>query len=762
MATARPRVVFVPGTMGSVLVDTSLNRDPDAAERACRENLGPWLTAASTLSAIDFCKDEKPAVIWGKYGMLHWLLDTDEWVARLTTGNGIDRSSTAKDRVGTDIIPPSPCPRQPARSSMFGEDPVASLLATLAQHDRFPELASLTVNLALLTIPISLATAIFADPITEDQVRMDPYGDFLNQLCADGADLLVFPYDWRLSNAFNATRLAAAIHRKWWRRTKPNDVGPDTIPLDERVTIVAHSMGGLLARFYIEAETADVGYISDRAARKIRLAGHRYVRQLITVATPHLGAPLAYTSFVGASDNFEESTVLKYLRRMSGNTSVDVSGLPLSEKDQRTLAEHYSSLIELFPVYRFMPRENTDQLLDTDAELAATYKTAIERSGKTSTVKPMLHSSRNWAWRMLAEFRRHLVPAPCLDYWLVRNGLTYTFASGDDYTQLVRGDWVGTTVSAYDGRTGKVDVSARGDGVVPWKSAALYPYIGGADHIQWIPVRGSGWDHQRLLQHPTVRAACIELVRNPPPLKRLPLHRLSRDDLQDLVEQLLKAMGYGGRSPRAVISVVSVEFRDPVDSSLIPFRSGGQGWVVEPHRLPAGAIYCRPDSKEYVCRLEHGKIGPRQFVAIRNVFDDPTKALVMYGGVLFLPESACGRTLDVLTWNVGTMGDLQRSATNETHSEQQLALWFTTWFDRMEWNGRVAALSIRNERLSPCSQCVADLTSIGRLLGDRVSRCIAWSKLYDTTTGAGPTDLAEVGKLRANWEIEPRSPMPTR
>jgi hypothetical protein len=131
--------------------------------------------------------------------------------------------------------------------------------------------------------------------------------------------------------------------------------------------------------------------------------------------------------------------------------------------------------------------------------------------------------------------------------------------------------------------------------------------------------------------------------------------------------------------------------------------------------------------------------------------------------VLFLPDSSCARSLEVLTWNVGTMTDLQRSATNETHSERQLAEWFTAWFKHLGWRDHVAALSIRNVELSPCSQCVDDLTSMASLVGGRVSRRIAWKKLYSTTTGAGPTDRAEVRKLeRADWQVVPGSEMPAR
>jgi pimeloyl-ACP methyl ester carboxylesterase len=75
--------------------------------------------------------------------------------------------------------------------------------------------------------------------------------------------LFVFAYDWRLSNADNAIKLKDYIGcvQKFYPGTQ--------------VDILAHSMGGLIAR------------------RHILNPGPRNVRRLVTVATPWLGAPKA-------------------------------------------------------------------------------------------------------------------------------------------------------------------------------------------------------------------------------------------------------------------------------------------------------------------------------------------------------------------------------------------------------------------------------------------------------------------------------------
>jgi hypothetical protein len=181
--------------MGSVLVDRQLYGDREAAEKQCERNVGPLLAKVSEAALISLCEDENPAILWGKYGMVHWLLNPKEWVTRLLTGNGIDRS-WSRGEYQTGILSSTPCRarQKPPLSSddlrallTGGPDITAFFEALQAQQETFPELASLDVNLGLLTIPLATLLALFADPLTEDQVIVHPYRDFLNSLCEDGA-----------------------------------------------------------------------------------------------------------------------------------------------------------------------------------------------------------------------------------------------------------------------------------------------------------------------------------------------------------------------------------------------------------------------------------------------------------------------------------------------------------------------------------------------------------------------------------------------
>jgi pimeloyl-ACP methyl ester carboxylesterase len=81
------------------------------------------------------------------------------------------------------------------------------------------------------------------------------------------ANLLTFAYDWRLSNRASANRLAEGITRKLdaWRR--------HTGDQEAKVLLIAHSMGGLVSRYWLEV-----------------LEGWRDCRALVTFGTPYRGS----------------------------------------------------------------------------------------------------------------------------------------------------------------------------------------------------------------------------------------------------------------------------------------------------------------------------------------------------------------------------------------------------------------------------------------------------------------------------------------
>ncbi len=98
--------------------------------------------------------------------------------------------------------------------------------------------------------------------------QYDPLIEYLQEALGYtlGDDLLEFPYDWRLPLEESALRLAQAIDE--WQVHPP-------------ITLIAHSMGCLVSRYYVE-----------------QLGGKRKVDRLLLMGGPHQGAPKALTSLL--------------------------------------------------------------------------------------------------------------------------------------------------------------------------------------------------------------------------------------------------------------------------------------------------------------------------------------------------------------------------------------------------------------------------------------------------------------------------------
>jgi pimeloyl-ACP methyl ester carboxylesterase len=81
-------------------------------------------------------------------------------------------------------------------------------------------------------------------------------------------NLVAVPYDWRLSNRYNGRRLKSIVEpalERW--RSQGGEYA------DARLVFVCHSMGGLVARWYLEKE-----------------GGAQVTRRLVTLGTPYRGA----------------------------------------------------------------------------------------------------------------------------------------------------------------------------------------------------------------------------------------------------------------------------------------------------------------------------------------------------------------------------------------------------------------------------------------------------------------------------------------
>jgi hypothetical protein len=141
--------------------------------------------------------------------------------------------------------------------------------------------------------------------------KIDGYTKITRRLISDlelkpGSNYLEFPYDWRRDNRASARRLAKFTRERLeaWRRESGNP--------EAKLVLVAHSMGGLVARFFLEV-----------------LDGWRQTRALVTAGTPYFGS-------------------LNALGFLANGYSKGIG--PLSIDYSRILAS-FTSLYQLLPTY---------------------------------------------------------------------------------------------------------------------------------------------------------------------------------------------------------------------------------------------------------------------------------------------------------------------------------------------------------------------------------------------------------------------------
>lgn len=144
------------------------------------------------------------------------------------------------------------------------------------------------------------------------------------------ANFFEFPYDWRRDNRINAKILKRHLDQRLqqWREFSGAK--------DAKVILLAHSMGGLISRYYLEV-----------------LEGWRDAKALFTFGTPYRGSPMALNFLVNG-----------YKNRFLDLTAV-VRSLP--------------SAYQLLPIYKMFNVDGVDhRIAEAPVELPHLNKTWIE------------------------------------------------------------------------------------------------------------------------------------------------------------------------------------------------------------------------------------------------------------------------------------------------------------------------------------------------------------------------------------------------
>jgi pimeloyl-ACP methyl ester carboxylesterase len=160
------------------------------------------------------------------------------------------------------------------------------------------------------------AADLFSYQLLPGFFSVDDYASIVDALKrgVGDAQLITFPYDWRLSNRHAAKRLetTAIDALKQWREKSGNR--------DGKLWLICHSMGGLVARYFCE-----------------HLGGHAYTRAVVTIGTPHRGS-------------------VKALDRL-------VNGIHYGPINLTSLIRSLPSAYELLPLFPVLREEHDDRLM---------------------------------------------------------------------------------------------------------------------------------------------------------------------------------------------------------------------------------------------------------------------------------------------------------------------------------------------------------------------------------------------------------------
>lgn len=202
------------------------------------------------------------------------------------------------------------------------------------------------------------ATRLLRSPAFAPLLRgIEPYRDLVraaHKVAAHPAAVLEFPYDWRLSVAVTAKTFAeaASAHLDRWRHHPEGR-------RDARLVIIAHSMGGLVAKY-----------------SSAMLGGAERIRAVVTLGTPFYGA-------------------VKAVRMLATGSA----GLPLPHRRLRNLARTLPSIYDLLPSYRCVDEGSSARRLTVsdivglgaDVDLADTAALLqVEPSALTSRLYPVV------------------------------------------------------------------------------------------------------------------------------------------------------------------------------------------------------------------------------------------------------------------------------------------------------------------------------------------------------------------------------------
>jgi pSer/pThr/pTyr-binding forkhead associated (FHA) protein len=221
----------------------------------------------------------------------------------------------------------------------------------LGNEKIWPRVRQIFTNPEILSLPdfrpITVGEIVREIVIVPNLIKQDQYnlmGDYLVESLGYEREVnfIEFAYDWRQDVRLSARALSTAIEA--W------DVEPP-------ITIIAHSLGTLVSRYYIE-----------------KLGGKKVVERVILLGGPHNGVPFAITTLFNGPDFLPFGLLGERMREVLSTFPSAYQILPISD----CVSDQNNKPIKILEVHDWLPEEQRPFL-----RIAAEFRREL---GNTSSI----------------------------------------------------------------------------------------------------------------------------------------------------------------------------------------------------------------------------------------------------------------------------------------------------------------------------------------------------------------------------------------